>query len=107
MRAICLARPQCLGLRVRALHAKETKNHGLNVWLAGACGDLSGASDLGSTYAWGRNDNGQLGLGHRDDRWTPQVVSSWTLLSYQGSCLNSSASPPAALASVPRAVLFI
>ncbi|PHJ16447.1 regulator of chromosome condensation repeat-containing protein [Cystoisospora suis] len=31
-------------------------------------------TDLGSTYAWGRNNNGQLGLGHRDDRWTPQVV---------------------------------
>ncbi|CBZ52153.1 regulator of chromosome condensation domain-containing protein [Neospora caninum Liverpool] len=31
-------------------------------------------TDLGSTYAWGRNDSGQLGLGHTDDRWTPQVV---------------------------------
>ncbi|PFH36113.1 regulator of chromosome condensation (RCC1) repeat-containing protein [Besnoitia besnoiti] len=31
-------------------------------------------TDLGSTYAWGRNDCGQLGLGHTDDRWTPQVV---------------------------------
>ncbi|RQX72842.1 regulator of chromosome condensation (RCC1) repeat-containing protein [Toxoplasma gondii CAST] len=31
-------------------------------------------TDLGSTYAWGRNDCGQLGLGHTDDRCTPQVV---------------------------------
>lgn len=30
--------------------------------------------DLGSTYSWGKNSAGQLGLGHTDDRWTPQVV---------------------------------
>ncbi|CDJ38755.1 regulator of chromosome condensation domain-containing protein, putative [Eimeria tenella] len=32
-------------------------------------------TDLGCTYSWGRNNLGQLGLGHNDDRWTPQVVS--------------------------------
>ncbi|XP_026189828.1 uncharacterized protein LOC34621195 [Cyclospora cayetanensis] len=32
-------------------------------------------TDLGSTYTWGKNNLGQLGLGHNDDRWTPQVVS--------------------------------
>ncbi|KAL8432961.1 hypothetical protein ACSSS7_004218 [Eimeria intestinalis] len=32
-------------------------------------------TDLGSTYTWGKNNLGQLGLGHNDDRLTPQVVS--------------------------------
>ena len=32
--------------------------------------------DLGRLWAWGRNEVGQLGLGHRDDVKTPTLVQT-------------------------------
>lgn len=30
--------------------------------------------DAGKVYVWGRNDQGQLGLGHRNDVLTPTLL---------------------------------
>ncbi|CDJ57737.1 regulator of chromosome condensation domain-containing protein, putative [Eimeria maxima] len=59
-------------------------------------------TDLGCTYTWGRNNYGQLGLGHFDDRMTPQVVSELS-----GHCTVGVAAADASLAQTRDGRIFI